>query len=218
MEARDRTSVKSLAGDEIYEHGSRSERRKPRFWYRSVSFWFVAAALAVCWLLLRSFVFGTVYVSSDSMLPAVQAGDCIFVSKLAYNAARLPRRGDLVAVRLPAAAANGAARAVRRVAAVPGDEVRISGGEVRIINGAEDEQPPNKSVSAPERKDAAVFRLKTNEYFLLNDYRQSAGDSRELGPVCADEIIGRAVFVYWAWAADGPVLKPDLSRLGRVLR
>ena len=39
----------------------------------------------VCWLIVRSFVFQTMYIPSNSMLGTLQEGDYIYVNKLAYG-------------------------------------------------------------------------------------------------------------------------------------
>ena len=112
----------------------------------------VAIALAI-----RSFVFQSFYVPSDSMFPTLLIGDHVFVSKLAYGArlpfseARLPgyrepERGDVAVFQLardgrriyaPDRRPDLPTEAfIKRLVALPGEQVELRGG-VLFIDGEE---------------------------------------------------------------------------------
>jgi signal peptidase I len=115
----------------------------------------VAIALAI-----RSFVFQSFYVPSDSMFPTLLIGDHVFVSKLAYGARvpftalrlpgyREPERGDVAVFQL---ARDGrriyasdrrpdlsTEAFIKRMVALPGEEVEVRRGVV-FIDGAEQRQ------------------------------------------------------------------------------
>ena len=52
---------------------------------------------------------------------------------------------------------------------------------------------------------ASPIVLGDDEYFVLGDNRNHSSDSREIGPVKEDTIVGRAVFRIW-----------PLSKFGRL--
>lgn len=99
----------------------------------------LAAALAV-----RSFVAEPYEIPTGSMLPTVQIGDRLVISKMAYGA-RLPftlsdqirwsppHRGDIVVLLNPA---PGQPDLAKRVVALPGDRVEVHGGRLSL-NGNE---------------------------------------------------------------------------------
>ena len=109
----------------------RPDHLRPRRWLSPLAL-VVAPALAA--LLLRAGV-GQIYqVAGSSMLPTLLPGDAILMSKLG-----LPplRRGDVIAFRTPAAAAQAPDdRLVKRVIGLPGDHITMRAGIPRI-NGWE---------------------------------------------------------------------------------
>lgn len=100
-----------------------------------------AVALALC---IRAFLFEPFSIPSGSMLPTLQIGDYVIVTKFAYGIRMpftnemiwqrsLPQRGDVIVFERPSGAAENL---IKRVIGLPGDEVRIRDG-VLLINGEE---------------------------------------------------------------------------------
>ena len=114
----------------------------------------LAAAVAVA-LLIRTFLFQSFYVPSDSMFPTLLVGDHVFVNKVVYGlklpfgdrrwaGLREPRRGEVIVFQLgrgsdgiyPADLRPELPRDafVKRLVGVPGDRVAVRDGRV-IVNG-----------------------------------------------------------------------------------
>src|SRR3954468_2324266 len=95
--------------------------------------------LALALLAARSTLADHYFVPSGSMIPSVEIGDRLIVNKLAYSL-RIPfsdvvlakrhgpERGDVVVLKSPE---NGITL-LKRVAAVPGDEVAVTDGRLSI--------------------------------------------------------------------------------------
>ncbi len=81
-------------------------------------------------LFLITFVLRTFYIPSGSMVPTLQQRDVLLVNEFAYRFGK-PHRGDIVVFRPPIASSDNF---IKRVIAVPGDTLRISGGTV-YVNG-----------------------------------------------------------------------------------
>ena len=76
---------------------------------------------------------------------------------------------------------------IKRIIALPGEEIAISGGVVHI-NG----QPLAESyVSEAMRRDFAPVTVPYGSLFVMGDNRNYSRDSREWGPIPKDSIIGR---------------------------
>ena len=104
----------------------------------------MGAAVGLAWL-MRTAVFESYRVQSSSMLPTLQPGDRVGVSRTAYgvrllglesaSGARMPTRGDIVVFRNPEnSEQEGPEHLVKRVVGLPGDRIGMIGGHP-IING-----------------------------------------------------------------------------------
>lgn len=113
------------------------------------------------------------------MLPALAPGDVL----LAVRPRRL-RRGDVVVVRLP-----GHGPLVKRVAAVPGDRVRVAAGRA-AVEGPAPGEPPGP------RPDGG-WVLGAGEYLVEGDNRAESADLRAFGPVGREAVLGRATLRVW---------------------
>jgi signal peptidase I len=99
----------------------------------------VAVAIA---LLLRAFVVEAFQIPSGSMIPTLEIGDHIFVSKFAYGIGipftnkkilpwHEPRRGDVIVFKYPQGQETDY---IKRVVGLPGDKVEVRRNEI-FING-----------------------------------------------------------------------------------
>ena len=97
-----------------------------------------------------------------------------------------PRRGDIVVLRGP----DGSTRDfIKRIVAVPGDTVEISGRSL-LVNGAAVDEP-----YVAELDSGALVRpvvIPPDHYYVLGDNRRVSSDSRSWGPVPMGTIIGKA--------------------------
>ena len=121
-----------------------------------------------------------------SMQPTYEPGTFHFVSRLAFLR-RDPARGDVVGIRL----AGQHVLYVKRIVGLPGERVRISGGQV-VVNDAPIDEPyvkrRNTSWYLPETWLAA------DEYFVVGDNRSMPIGLHELGKTTRARIVGRVVY------------------------
>ena len=89
-----------------------------------------------------------------------------------------PARGDIVALRYPK---NPAKSFAMRVVGLPGDELTIADGVVRI--GGRPLAEPYVPGASRSHENVGPIRLGVDEYFVMGDRRNNASDSREWGPV-----------------------------------
>ncbi len=68
------------------------------------------------------------------------------------------------------------------------------------------------------------FTVPEGQYFCMGDNRDNSQDSRFWGTVPRENVIGRAMFVYWSYgAAEGdssaePMRRPRINRIGTLLQ
>ncbi len=162
-------------------------------WFRDILFAFATAIFIVI------FVIQPVKVEGTSMLPRLVDQERIFVNRFIYRFSDI-HRGDIVVFWYPR---DRSKSFIKRVVAVPGDELEIRYGSV-YVNGRKVDEPYLK----PEYRDhdsLRTERVPAGEYFVLGDHRNSSNDSRNWGFVSRDLIYGKAVFRYWPMSRVGPV-------------
>lgn len=195
-------------------------------------------------LLIRSFAAEPFRIPSGSMIPTLHAGDFILVNKISYGVrppvigTRLfgsgqPERGEVAVFRYPA---DPSQDYIKRVVAIPGDEVRYADRRL-FINGEPVEQVRRGAYEGPRTDaEAEVFRETLGEisydilihpgspggsfeytvpedhYFVLGDNRDRSADSRMWGPVSDDQLVGRAFLIWMSW--DGVESRIAWERIG----
>lgn len=123
-------------------------------------------------------------VEGMSMEPLLHDGDYILVRRC--FSPQETRRGDVVIIKAP-----GGGFAVKRVAAVAGDEISISGGRL-FVNGKSE----SKMVFEDGGPDKLPFRTTIGKgyIYLLGDNRDKSLDSRVWGAVPVEKIYGKPLF------------------------
>jgi len=174
-----------------------------REWAESI---IIALILA---LVIRTFVIQAFKIPSGSMIPAFEIGDRIFVSKFIYGAKipftdirlpalRQPQRGDIIVFVSPETPKKDF---VKRLIALEGETVEIKNGNI-LINGKRIGGPDSvKSNHYYNRgdfgKEGSSVTVPNGFYFALGDNSANSRDSRYWGFVPKNNLIGKAVLLYW---------------------
>ncbi len=112
-----------------------------------------------------------------------------------------PHRGEVIVFEYPE---DRSRDFIKRVIGVPGDTVRISGGEVFVKEAGatefvqiDDSYINGDVTNCPRSSECDEIVVPPDNYFVMGDNRGNSSDSRQWGFVPADHIIGRAMFTYW---------------------
>lgn len=127
-------------------------------------------------------------VEGSSMEPSLHDGEFVVVNRLTYKLDQ-PQPGDIIVFHFPL---DPSRRFIKRVVGLPGDVVQVEGGHV-YVNGQQLHEP---YIAAPPRY-SGEWQVGENQLFVLGDNRNNSSDSQNWGMLPLDEVIGKAVLVYW---------------------
>jgi signal peptidase I len=135
-----------------------------------------------------------VRVRGRSMVPTLRPGDVLWVRRPGSF-----RRGQIVLLR------RDEELLIKRIVGLPGETVAVRGGHVQV-NGAPLAEPYVPPTAYLEPKPDQTWNVKEGTVVLLGDARDDSLDSRRLGPIGADQIVGTAVCRLWPPAVKRPLI------------
>ena len=155
----------------------------------------VGVALLVA-ILVRTFLLAHFVVEGTSMYSTLDTGDRVFVNKLSYRL-HDPNRGDVVV--LHEITGTNQRDLIKRVIALPGEEIEIVNCEVRIDGLVLREPYLDPTVVTPGNcgGDFQAVTVPEEHVFVMGDNRPGSQDSRALGAIPYDDLVGRAFVVFW---------------------
>ena len=181
---------------------------------------FIKAVLSfvVVILLLREFVVEAFKIPSGSMIPTLEIGDHLLVSKTRPEPGDIkPEKGFVKSImNIPSEVSEylfSKDNIIKRVIGLPGETVEVKGKTV-LVNGKALEEPYCQWImdGFPEG-DFGPATVPEGRVFLLGDNRDASKDSRfwEEGHFLEiSRIKGRAIIIYWN--------SDDLRRIGKLVK
>jgi signal peptidase I len=171
-------------------------------------------------------------VSNSAMEPSLVVGDHVLVDQLSFLVERSPRRTDIVAYR-PIKVENSIQ--VKRVLGLPGDRLGFHGdliflndkplpcypaGRKKPGDDALDQKMKRLFVCEMEGRTFTIqrynegaltaiqgdFEVPPQHYFLIGDNLDNSPDSRTIGPIPAENILGRARMTTISYRLGEPIL------------
>ena len=146
-------------------------------------------ALTLIIFLVIRFAIQSYRVEGVSMQPGLQSDQYVLVNKIAYLF-HAPERGDVIVFHFPLDTSKDF---IKRVIGLPGDTISFTSTTVQV-NGVVLNEP---YISAPNGTQGETLTVPPDDYFVMGDNRPVSDDSRDWGFVPKDDIIGKAVMVYW---------------------
>jgi signal peptidase I len=186
--------VDGAVGDD--ENAGEGESRAARR-HRALFDWVIVIGVALLVaFLVRTFVLAHFVVDGTSMATTLHDDDRVFVNKLSYRL-HDPNRGDVVVLHQISGASQR--DLIKRVIALPGETIEVRSCEV-LIDGRTLEEPYlDPAVVSPGNcgGDLPPTPVPEDHVFVMGDNRAGSQDSRALGPIEEDDLVGRAFVVFW---------------------
>jgi signal peptidase I len=156
----------------------------------------IAVALLVAFV-VRTFVLAHFVVEGESMYSTLETGDRVFVNKLSYRL-HDPNRGDVVVLHQITGASER--DLIKRVIGLPGETVEVRNCTVLIDGRVLNEPYLDPEVVTPTDCGGDYSLngpVPEDHVFVMGDNRGGSQDSRVIGPISEDDLVGRAFVVFW---------------------
>ena len=152
----------------------------------------------ILFLLIRQVV-QNYRIESHSMEPNFYEGQFVLVNKLAYRLGE-PHRGEVLVFHNPD---NTDQDYIKRIIGLPGDTIEVVGDTI-LINGEELPQPFVHNLN-PEGTYFGPVIVPENSLFVMGDNRPRSSDSRAIGAIDEDLVVGKAWLRVWPLSEFGLV-------------
>lgn len=171
--------------------------------------WVKALAIAgVLVVLIRWLLFNPFIVDGESMQPNFWNGERIIVNKALYDI-RKPKAGEVIVFHVP----DEHRDYIKRVIAVGGDTVKVQGDDV-YVNGTKIKEPYLQDTYDEMHASGQLYnderwssdfpnetfpdgKVPNGMLYVMGDNRPNSKDSRMIGYVPIDRVVGRAELVFW---------------------
>lgn len=142
----------------------------------------IIAAIGIA-ILINKFLVYNVYIPSESMVPTLNVGDKLMVTRV-YDTSKI-KRGDIIVFY----SEEFDEIFIKRAIGIPGDHIEIHNGIVNI-NGEDIKEDYVKNNESVDK----TFDVPANKFFFLGDNRANSKDARKwINPyIDASDIQGRA--------------------------
>lgn len=144
-------------------------------------------------LLIYQFIGQQVEVNGSSMENTLSNEDRLILEKITYRF-HDPERFDIVVFR--PYKEDKDLYFIKRIIGLPGETIQIIGNRIYIDGKVLEENYGNEAMNEPGMAEEPIT-LGENDYFVLGDNRNHSTDSREIGNVKRDAIIGRTFTKIW---------------------
>ena len=137
-------------------------------------------------LLIRTFIFTPVKVDGSSMVPTLHDGEILILKK--YD--KTYERFDIVVINY-----NGE-KLVKRIIGMPEENIKYKNNKL-YVNGKKIEEPVELETANFSLINLGYNKIPEDYYLVLGDNRYNSTDSRTIGLISKDDILGVTSLRIW---------------------
>lgn len=134
-------------------------------------------------LLFRTFLYSPIRVTGDSMVPTLKDGDIMILDKIGYKINGLDRF-DIVVINY------NNERLIKRVIGLPGETIEYKEDKLYVDEKLVDEDYTREDTTDFKLEDLNYSIIPKDKYLVLGDNRGISKDSRIIGLIDKDDILG----------------------------
>lgn len=150
---------------------------------------------------IRYFIFAPIIVDGQSMMPTLHDEDMLIVSKMSYTIGD-PERFDIIVFHAPEGKDY-----IKRIIGLPGDKIEYKDDQL-YVNGKKVDEPFLDEYKQALTKGDLTYdfdlmseigqaTVPEGELFVMGDNRRHSKDSRMIGAVPMEKVIGEANIIFW---------------------
>ena len=149
-------------------------------------------------VLIKEFVFSPIKVQGTSMEPNLQDGDIMILNEIGYHLNGL-ERFDIVVVR------TDEGKIIKRVVGFPGDTIKYQDNKLYINGNLIEEEFSHDVTHNFDLNEIGHDKIPDGYYFVIGDNRGNSLDSRKIGLIKKQQIMGKTDFVVYPFAKFGKI-------------
>jgi signal peptidase I len=178
--------------------------------YKEIIDWLKAIVIAgIIAFVLHTFVFSLVLVNGLSMYPTLNDSERLILNKTSY-VFNEPERGDIVVFHVP-----NSEDYIKRVIGLPGETIEMRADQLFINDKPVDEpylaayKSTYNEIGKYLTEDFGPVTIKEGHLFVMGDNRRNSSDSRSIGAISADQMIGKVAIRIWPLGTIGSITSVD---------
>ena len=155
---------------------------------------YIVLILAV--IMIKLYVVTPIKVNGTSMDSTLKNGDFMILNKLVYHFSNI-KRFDIVVIKTPRETI------IKRIIGLPGDTIEYKNSKLYVNGKVVKEEFIKEKTEDFNISELGYSKVPEDTYFVLGDNRDNSIDSRFLGFMRKDMILGRAKFTFFPFTRIG---------------
>ena len=164
------------------------ENKKIKNYFKEI---FPYIIIIIVVILIKVYIVSPIRVNGKSMDSTLKNGDIMLLNEIGYRFGEI-ERFDIVVIR------RGNEYLIKRVIALPGEKIKYLDNKL-YING----KYVKENFKHKKTNDFPTYQLGKDEYFVMGDNRTNSKDSRMIGSISRDEILGKASLTIFPFSRFG---------------
>lgn len=136
-------------------------------------------------ILLKMYVISPIRVNGTSMDPTLENGDIMILNKIGYRITKI-KRFDIVVIKYKDELL------IKRVIGLPGEKIKYVNNTLYVNGKKLDEEFDKTYTYNFSLKEIGSTTVPDDSYFVLGDNREVSKDSRSIGFIDREDIVGKS--------------------------
>ncbi len=141
-------------------------------------------------VLIRTFLVTPVIVVGDSMLPTLEENDVLLLNKINYRFNEIERY-DVVVIKIEES------EIIKRVIGLPGETIEYRNNTLYINGHETDTEYDFETADFTMNSVCNCDKIPKDKYLVLGDNRKVSSDSRIIGLIDKEDILGKTKISIW---------------------